>query len=62
MTKKIIEIKIDKSSFNATHFAGESEDNFILHEFASVPDSYGSDEKKIEFLKEAYSLIQKAVS
>lgn len=54
-------IKIDNSSYNATHFSGWSEADFIKHELSSVPDSYGTKEKKIDFLKEAFAAIQKAV-
>lgn len=53
-------IKIDNSSYNATHFAAWSESDFIKHELASVPDSYGTEAKKKEFLKEAFAAIQKA--
>lgn len=60
--KKIKEVKIDNTSFNATHFADFTEKDFIDHEMASVPDSYGSDENKTAFLKEAYALIKKATS
>lgn len=56
---KIKEVKIDKTSFNATHFASFTEAEFIKHELASVPDSYGNEAKKKEFLKEAYAQIQK---
>ena len=57
MTKKV---KIDKSCFNADHFASFSEEDFIKHELNSVPDSYGSKENKIAFLKQAYALIKPA--
>lgn len=55
---KTKQIKIDKSSFNATHFENFSEEDFIKHEIASVPDSYGSKENKIAFLKQAYAKIK----
>ena len=62
MENKIKEVKIDNTSFNATHFAGWKEEDFIKHELPSVPDKYGSNEKKVEFLKSAYAQIQKATA
>lgn len=62
MPKEIIEVKIDNSSFNATHFAGWKEADFIKHELKSVPDNYGSDDNKVAFLKSAFEKIQEAVS
>lgn len=53
-------IKIDRSSFNASHFAGWTESEFIRHELASVPDSYGSKSNKKEFLKTAFAAIKEA--
>lgn len=52
-------VKIDNSSFNATHFAGVKKEDFIKHELASVPDSYGTKEKKIEFLESVHAAIEK---
>lgn len=57
---KTKQVKIDKSSFNATHFDGWSEADFIKHELPSVPDFYGNEAKKKEFLKEAFAAVQKA--
>lgn len=54
----IKEVKVDNTSFNATHFENFSEADFIKHELNSVPDSYGSKEKKVEFLKQAYAKIK----
>lgn len=51
------EVKVDNTSFNATHFENFSEDDFVKHELPSVPDSYGSKENKIAFLKQAYAKI-----
>lgn len=55
------DIKIDFSGFNAEHCAKQTEEQFIKEQFDSVPDSYGSDDKKKAFLKEAYAKIQAAV-
>lgn len=54
---KTKQIKVDNTSFNATHFENFSETDFIKHELNSVPDSYGSKENKIAFLKEAFAKI-----
>jgi hypothetical protein len=51
-------MKIDNTDFNEKHFAKFSEEDFIKHELASVPDSYGTKEKKIAFLKMAYEKIK----
>ena len=50
-------IKIDNVDFNATHFAGMSEAEFIKNQLASVQDSYGTDEQKTAFLRSAYAQI-----
>ena len=55
---KTKQVKIDKTYFNATHFANFSEEDFVKHEIGSVPDSYGSKENKIAFLKQAYAKIK----
>jgi len=55
---KTRQVKIDKSAFNATHFQNFTEDQFIKHELASVPDSYGSEKNKIAFLKQAFEKIK----
>lgn len=55
---KTRKVKIDKTCFNATHFENFSEEDFIKHELGSVPDSYGSKENKITFLKQAYEKIK----
>lgn len=60
MKKKIKEVKVDNHAFNADHFADWSEADFIKHEFDSVPDSYGSKENKVAFLKNAHAAIMKA--
>lgn len=54
---KIKQVKVDKSSFNAAHFENFTEAEFIKHELPSVPDSYGSNENKIAFLKQVYEKI-----
>ena len=51
-------MKIDNSDFNENHFANFSEAEFIKHELASVPDKYGSENNKIDFLKNAYAVIK----
>ena len=55
---KTKQIKVDNTSFNATHFENFSEADFIKHELNSVPDSYGSKESKIAFLKQAFAKIK----
>ena len=51
-------IKIDNVEFNAAHYAGISEADFIKDQLPSVQDSYGSNEQKIAFLKVAHAKIQ----
>ena len=53
-------IKVDNVEFNAAHYAGISEADFIKDQLKSVQDSYGSDEQKIAFLKIAHAKIQGA--
>lgn len=50
-------VKVDNMSFNAKHYQNSTEDQFIKDQINSVPDSYGSKENKIAFLKEAYAKI-----
>lgn len=50
-------IKVDNMSFNAKHYENSTEAQFIQDQINSVPDSYGSKENKIAFLKEAFSKI-----
>ena len=50
-------MKIDNFDFNEKHYAGWKEADFIKDQLASVPDSYGSEENKIAFLKEAFIKI-----
>lgn len=54
---KVKDIKIDKSSFNHAHYQGWKEEDFIKDQLASVPDSYGNDAAKKEFLKLAFAKI-----
>ena len=54
MSKKIKEIQVDNHSFNADHYEGVSLSEFTKAEMAGVPDSYGSDDQKKEFLKQAW--------
>lgn len=51
---KIKEVKHGIASFNADHYAGVSEADFIKAELAGLPDSIGDEAKKVTFLKEAY--------
>ena len=53
-------MKIDNFDFNEKHYAGWKEDDFVKDQLASVPDSYGSEENKIAFLKEAFIKINPA--
>ena len=50
-------MKVDNHDFNHDHYKGWTEENFIKDQFASIPDSYGSDENKVAFLKEAHKQI-----
>jgi len=50
-------MKIDNHDFNEEHYKGWSEADFIKDQFSSVPDSYGTDENKTAFLKEAFKQI-----
>lgn len=52
---KIKEVKHGIASFNADHYAGVSEADFIKAELPGLPDSIGDEPKKITFLKEAYA-------
>lgn len=54
---KVKDIKIDKTSFNHAHYQGWTEAAFIKDQIASVPDSYGNEEAKKEFLKAAFAKI-----
>jgi hypothetical protein len=51
-------IKIDNHWFNVTHYSKYSEENFVKDVLPSVPDKYGSLEKKTDFLKICYKAIQ----
>ena len=53
-------MKVDNHDFNHDHYKGWTEEDFIKDQFASVPDSYGSEANKIAFLKEAYKQINPA--
>lgn len=55
--KKIKEVRVDHASFNADHYAGVSEADFIKAELPSVPDRVGEEAKKIAWLKEAYKKV-----
>ena len=50
-------IQVDNTGFNADHYKGWKESDFIKDQLASVPDSYGSKEAKTDFLKKVYSLL-----
>lgn len=50
-------MKIDNMSFNAAHYQGVSETDFIKEQLASVPDKVGAEAQKKEFLKAAYLKI-----
>lgn len=54
---KIKEVKVDHASFNADHYAGISEADFIKAEMGGVPDRIGDDEAKKAWLKEAYKKV-----
>ena len=53
-------IQVDNTGFNATHYKGWKEIDFIKDQLASVPDNYGSKEQKTEYLKKVYLLINPA--
>ncbi len=57
MSKKIKEVQVDNHSFNADHYEGVSLVEFIKAELAGVPDSYGAEEQKKEFLKQAWAKL-----
>lgn len=57
MSNKIKNVQVDNHSFNADYYEGWKEADFIKDQFAAVPDSYGSDEQKKEFLKQAFAKI-----
>lgn len=56
-TKKVKEVKHDKASFNADHYAGKSESEFIKDQLPGVPDRVGTDEQKKEWLKDAWKKV-----
>ena len=51
-------ITVDGSTFNAEHFEGWSEADFIKDQLPSVPVNYG--DGKIDFLKKVFELINPA--
>jgi 2,4-dienoyl-CoA reductase-like NADH-dependent reductase (Old Yellow Enzyme family) len=53
-------MKIDNVDFNQEHYAGWTESDFIADQINSIPDSYGSEENKISFLKEVFKQINPA--
>ncbi len=53
-------IKVDSVSFNAAHYKGWKEADFIKDQLASVPDRYGNEAAKTEFLKKVYAIINPA--
>lgn len=55
-------IRHENHSFNAEHYAGVSLNDFIKAELPSVTDNHGTEEDKIEFLKEAYAKINPSAS
>lgn len=57
MAKKV---QVDFSGFNAEHYKGWSEADFVKDQLASVPDSYGDDKGKTAFLKSVYQKINPA--
>ena len=54
-------MKVDNHDFNQDHYKGWTEENFIKDQLASIPDSYGGEENKINFLKEAFKQINPTV-
>lgn len=53
-------MQVDTIGFNAKHYKGWKEADFIKDQLASVPDSYGNEYSKKEYLKKVYALINPA--
>lgn len=62
MSKKIKEVRVDHASFNADHYDGKTEKQFIEDQIGAVPDHIGDESAKQAWLKEAWTKVNPEAS